>query len=185
MFEDVDRPEAPAAVPRWLRGVERAVALATAALLGSLVCITVIDVAGRYLMNRPLAGAAEWVELAMGLMIFGGMFQAAARSEHIRIDLLDQVWSPAALHRLLNLARFASAGLLAFLGWRLWGKGREMAEFADVSSYLGVPLAPIAFTMTAACILAALAYVLDSSGAAVAVNASTNAATLDPEGENA
>jgi len=184
MFEDVNRPEAAAHLPRWLRRLERTVALATAALLGSLVCITVIDVAGRYLLNRPLAGAAEWVELAMGLMIFGGMFQAAARSEHIRIDLLDQVWSSAALHRLLVFGRFASAGLLVFLGWRLWGKGREMAEFADVSSYLGVPLAPIAFTMAAGCILAALAYLFDPSSDAALVGGSTDAAP-GPKGKNA
>lgn len=161
MFEGVDHPEPPAAVPRWLRWIEGAIALATAALLGSLMCITVIDVVGRYVMNRPLAGAAEWAELAMGLMIFGGMFQAATRSEHIRIDLLDHVWSPAAMRYVLGFARVASAALLAFVAWRLWGKGRELAEFGDLSSYLGVPLAPIAFAMAAACVLAALAYVLE------------------------
>lgn len=185
MFGDAggqwDGPAASAAVPRWLRRVERAVALATAALLVSLMLITVADVLGRYAFNRPLAGAAEWAELAMGLMIYGGLFQAATRSEHIRIDLLDHLWRPAVMRYVTSLCRIAAALLLLFMAWRLWVKGRELAEFGDVSSYLGVPLGPMAFAMAAAAVLAAIAYVFEARSAYAAAE-SALLPRLDPPG---
>ena len=158
MFEGVGASEAGDGVPRGLRWVEGTVSVITAVLLASLMLITEVDVVGRYALNRALAGAAEWTELALGLMILGGIFQAAARSEHIRIDLLDHLWGPARLRLLTAFSHVLSGLLLLFIAWRLWAKARELAQFGDVSAYLGVPLAPLAYVMAGLAVLAAVAY---------------------------
>lgn len=178
MFEGVGASEAANSVPRGLRWVERAVSLGTAVLLLSLMLITVIDVVGRYALNRPLAGAAEWTELAMGLMILGGIFQAAARSEHIRIDLFDHVWGPARLRLLTASAHLLSGLLLLFIAWRLWAKARELALFGDISAYLGVPLAPLAYVMAGLAALGAVAYAFQTRAATARAPANAN----QPEG---
>lgn len=146
--------------PRWLRRSDAGVSVATALLLASLMVITVIDVVGRYAFNRPLSGAAEWIELAMGLMIFGGIFQAGMAGEHIRIDLLDKAWSRGARRVVDAIARLASMAVLLFVAWRLWSKAQELRGFGDVSSYLGVPLAPLGYVMAVACALTATVYLL-------------------------
>ncbi|MGD9944182.1 MAG: TRAP transporter small permease [Burkholderiaceae bacterium] len=163
MMRDHDRatPETTG-LPRWLLGIERVVSWITAALLASLVLLTVVDVGGRYGFNHPLAGTAEWIELAMAWMIFGGFFQAATRSEHIRIDLLDHLWGPAALRRVQSFGYGVSALALLFIAWRIWIKGLELADFGDTSSYLGVPLAPMAYVMAVASALTGIVYALQS-----------------------
>ena len=135
---------------RFLGGCERGVSVITAALLALIMFITVIDTVGRYAMNRPLAGAAEWVELTMGILIFLGIFQATQHSEHIRIDLLDRFWSPMAGRLVQIVAQLASMLVMAFLAWRLWAKALDLHDFGDFSSYLNIPLAPLAGLMALA-----------------------------------
>jgi len=147
--------------PRWLQQADAAASIVTALLLASLMLITVIDVVGRYAMNRPLSGAAEWIELSMGVMIFGGFFQAGVSGEHVRIDLLDKAWSRTARRVVDAIARIVSAVVLLGVAWRLLVKAQEMSGYADVSSYLGVPLAPLACVMAAASALTALVYLLE------------------------
>ncbi len=149
--------------PGWMRGLRRTegvVAVLTAVLLASLMAITVVDVTGRYAFNHPLSGAAEWVELAMGLMIFGGIFQATVRSEHIRIDLFDKGWSPAARQIIQAIGRAVSAVVLALVTWRLLLKAADLHRYDDVSAYLGVALAPLGVIMAVAAALSAVVCLL-------------------------
>ncbi len=154
-----DLPKAPKApLLKALAGIQSAMAILSALLLLSMMAVTVVDTCGRYFLNHPVSGAAEWVELTMGIMVFAGLFQAAQCKEHVRIDLLDRYWSPAAEPVVKTIACFASMVVMLFLAWQLWNKALELHDFGDVSSYLGVPLAPVAVFMALMILLSAATY---------------------------
>jgi TRAP-type C4-dicarboxylate transport system permease small subunit len=133
-----------AAVDRWvLRPVEAVVTL----LIFAIMALTVVDVVGRYLFNAPVKGSIEAIELMLGVLIYMAIPLASARAEHIRIDLLDYLLGPRARRVQRLIGNAASAAVMAFLAWRLYERGAQFAKFRDDSSHLGVPLAPVAWTM--------------------------------------
>jgi len=136
----------------------------SALLLVLMMGVTVVDTFGRYLFNHPLSGAAEWVELAMGVIVFAGMFQAAQHGEHVRLDLLERFWSPAVRRFFGASASVLSLIIMLLLSWQLWGKVAELHAFGDVSAYLGVPLVPVGGFMLAMALSSAAVYLVQVCG---------------------
>lgn len=130
------------------------------ALLLAIMATTVIDVLGRYIVNRPLSGAIEITELTLGVMIFAGVALAAARGEHVRVDLLDSLLGQRWLRASTLFGSLISCLVAAFLAWRLFYRAQDFAKFNDVSSHLGVPLAPLAYGMAALAAIAAVTFVV-------------------------
>ena len=56
--------------------------------LVAMTLLTTVDVVGRYFLNRPLAGAFELTELAMGAMVFFSLPLVTLRREQVTVDLL-------------------------------------------------------------------------------------------------
>lgn len=113
------------------------------ALLVLMMLVTVVDVAGRYLLNAPLPGAFEMTQFLMAAIVYAGLPRVSQKDGHITIDLLDSV-TPRGLRPLRDLAIHAVC-LAAFgvLAWRLWLLAGEAAEWGDITQYLRWPLAPI------------------------------------------
>lgn len=129
--------------------LETALRLFVALVAFLLMAITCIDVAGRYGFNAPLPGAAELSELALGLLVFGALPLVTARREHVTVDLLELAFG-SRLQQLQRLvALVTSLVALALMTWQLWVRAGKLAQYADTSSYLGIPLAPVAWFMSA------------------------------------
>lgn len=123
------------------RLVEGLVALA----LLLMMVITVLDVIGRYVINRPLPGATELVQYAMVSAIFIALPLITARREHISVSLIDGLFG--ARGRRWHRATIAaiSAVVLVFVSWKLWEHARMLATNRDVIGFLNLPVAPAAF----------------------------------------
>lgn len=154
----------PSVLSWTLTCIQRVTAFVSALLLVMMMGVTVIDTIGRYFFNRPLAGAAEWVELTMGLIVFAGMFQAAHHGEHVRLDLLDQFWPSWAEQFIKAVSGIISMVIMLLLASQLGGKVAELREFNDVSAYLGLPLAPLGVFMIVMIILCAAVYLTQVCG---------------------
>lgn len=139
--------DAPPAPPMW--PFLRVVALAAGVVLMGMMLLTGVDVIGRYFFNIPVPGSAEATEFMLALIVFAGLPVAAARREHIQIDLIDHVL-PAWLLRWQRVFGFTMAGIVvAFMGWRLLLRGNELHRLADRSSHLDLPTAGFAWFMAA------------------------------------
>lgn len=139
---------------RLWRNVERALEAIMAIFLLSMALITVIDVVGRYLLNAPLTGGYEIVQYLMALSVFASLPLATRAENHLTVSLVtDQLtgWARRG-HRIVIL--IVSALSLAFITWRLAEQAAALASRGTLSGSLGLPLAPIAWTMT---VLAGLA----------------------------
>lgn len=133
------------AIWRWLeRGLEAVISLCLIAMTG----ITVVDVAGRYLLNAPLKGGYEISEMMMGLTVFAALPLAARAENHLAIGLLtDRLTGEARrLHRIVIL--IVSVAALAFIAWRMGVQADILARARSASGSLQLPLWPVARAMS-------------------------------------
>lgn len=148
----------------------RTLGVMLAAVPLAMVAVTCLDVIGRR-FDRPLPGAIEIIELLMGVLVFGALPLVTAERGHVTVALFDERLAPRLRWWRDRVVALVSAAVLAVIGWRLVAKAVELAGFGDRSTYLGVPLAPLAFFMAAMAAVAALALLRDAFAPAAAAPA--------------
>lgn len=114
-------------------------------MLISMMMLTIVDVVGRYLMNRPLIGATEMTELLLAAIIFVGLPAASLDDEHITVDFIS-ARTPRSVEPFRRaLIAIISAGVLGVVCWRLWLVGDNLAGYGAVTDSLDIPVAPVAY----------------------------------------
>lgn len=74
-------------------GLQRLFRLIAMVALAGLVLITAVDVIGRVLFDAPLGFAYELIGILLGLSVYSGLISVNFTDDHIRIDLLEGVWT--------------------------------------------------------------------------------------------
>lgn len=157
------QPEPPVPTNTHLSAIAQTVAGACAAIsLASIMFLMLIDVTGRYLFNAPIPGAAEIIELAMGITVFAALPLVTARNEHIKLDYLSQA-ARGRVHALINaLATCISVAGMGLLAWRITDKALTVARYGDTTPFLKIPIAPIALFIALCAAVSALIFVLQA-----------------------
>jgi len=111
-----------------------------AGLVGvAMMAITVIDVAGRALANRPLFGAFEAVELMMAVIVFLALPAVTWQRDHVVVTVVYERL-PRRLQSLSTaLGEIAAAVTCGVLSWRAWLYGERLFTVGERSLELGVP----------------------------------------------
>lgn len=112
-----------------------------------MMALTFVDVAGRYLFNAPLGGAKELTEVLLALMVFGAAPLVVATRNHITTALFESALKGGVLKVRNAVIAIVSALCCGVLAWRLWTQAVAMAELKGGTPLLGVPLAPIFYSM--------------------------------------
>src|SRR5690606_32346129 len=123
------------------------------------------DVAGRYLFNSPIPGAAEIIELAMGITVFAAFPLVTARREHIHLDYL--IKALAGRTRTLTealIATISTAGM-GLLAWRIGVKAASIAEYGDTTPFLRIPIGPIAYFVALCAFVTAIIFLFHALSA--------------------
>ena len=121
----------------------------------TLVSLTLADVIGRNAFNAPIQGAFEITQILMAALIFTAMPSVCVRSEHVAIDFVDRVVPKRVLKILVRFAALLTGICMAVLAWRLFLMGRAFANDGHITSYLLLPVAPVAYYIATAAALAA------------------------------
>ena len=130
--------------------------------LASIMFLMLIDVTGRYLFNAPLPGAAEIIELAMGVCVFAALPLVTASNEHIRLDYLSNA-ARGRVQALTNaLVATISTGGMGLLAWRIVDKALSIARYGDTTPFLKIPMAPIALFIALCAIASALIFLMQA-----------------------
>ncbi|HEX7439296.1 MAG TPA: TRAP transporter small permease [Caldimonas sp.] len=119
----------------------------SASVLFAMMLVTAVDVAGRYLFNKPLAGGFELTELMLAALIYCGLPLVSKRREHIVIDTFDVFMSKRVKRSLDVVADIVCSATLAGIGWLIFRRAVRVAEYGDTTSVLTLPLAPVAYLM--------------------------------------
>jgi TRAP-type C4-dicarboxylate transport system permease small subunit len=134
--------------------LQRALGLALALILFSMMTLTFIDVIGRYFFSSPVPGAFELTQLGIGLLVFTALPLATASDEHVTITILDGN-VPAALTRWqIIVADLFSAVVLVVLGWRMFRHGEQLGSYNETTTFLHIPFAPFVYVMSVMAIAA-------------------------------
>lgn len=115
---------------------------ASSIALGLLMFLTVADVLGRYLFNRPVPGTFELTEMSMVLIVFLALGLAQHHKEHISLDLAYTNFSPRqkkVTDVFVDLVNFAVVGAIT---WQLYEYAARMLEGNYTTAVLGLPIHP-------------------------------------------
>jgi TRAP-type C4-dicarboxylate transport system permease small subunit len=123
-----------------------------------LALVTVTDVIGRYLFNRPLLGALELSELLMVFLAFACFAYTELHNGHVEIDMLVNRFSPRGRALCEGFAALLSTGLWGAIAWRTALQAKKVYAMGETTSNLLLPVSP--FIWTAAVGSAAFALVL-------------------------
>lgn len=126
----------------------------------AIVLLTVLDTGLRYLVNRPIAGSNEMVEILLSFLIMLALPICTINRVHVRVDLLDNLLGSLGC-KLADLFT-GSLGIiiLYFLSERCWRKAKDALEFGDATIFLNFPQWPMYMAISAATAIVALILLL-------------------------
>ena len=146
---------APAGSDPLLRAARTILGSVAALLIFVMMAITVADVFGRYLLNRPIPGAFEVTEISLAIVIFVALPLVTLENGHIIVSLITERISARAQRIQGFVAAAISAVVLVMIAWRLLRHGIQLTSYGDVTIFLRLPKGPLAFIMAALTVLAA------------------------------
>ncbi|TMV08945.1 TRAP transporter small permease [Ruegeria sediminis] len=113
---------------RALYRLEQALGLVSGLFVFGLMLLAVYSVGGRNLMNEPVRGYVDWIEVAMPFIAIAGISYAQRDGGHIRMDILVG----ALKGRALWIVEFFSTLLILLLVVLLiWGSWAHFARSFD------------------------------------------------------
>jgi TRAP-type C4-dicarboxylate transport system permease small subunit len=149
----------------WLRALERALAVVPALILLAMMLLTFANVVLRYVFRTPVSGAFELMSYMMAVLVFLSLVLVTARTEHVRISVIDG-FLPRRLRQVRAvLFNLAMAGLAAGLAWRFWLHAQRPRVKTEVTQMYHLPIGRLIEFMAVCTGLCALLFL----AAAVAV----------------
>jgi TRAP-type C4-dicarboxylate transport system permease small subunit len=130
---------------------------AAAGVLVVLTMITVANILGRALFNRPVPGTIELTEMLMVLIVYMGFGYAEHQGDHISVDLLYERSGRTARLGLTVLNGLVGFFVMGLVAWQLYQYAGVLSGGGYESSILKVPQAPLALIAVGATVVFVLA----------------------------
>lgn len=138
--------------------------MAAAVLIFALMMLTLFDVIGRNILNRPVRGATELTEIGLVLLSFLLFPLVAVQQRHIVADVADVFQSRILDALQLLLTAGLGSGFFALIAWRMWLMAERSARYQDVTASLGIAIAPILYVVAVLAGFGALCFLLPLRG---------------------
>jgi TRAP-type C4-dicarboxylate transport system permease small subunit len=104
-----------------------------------MMLLTVADVALRTLVNRPIQGTYDLIQLGLACTIYIALPAVFLRDEHLVVDVIDHLTGKRVVRVLDWIGAAVSLGVLALMFWQMVPLARDMQEFGDVTADLSIP----------------------------------------------
>ncbi len=160
-------PEDPDALPAGggplFRWPERLLDLAGGAALVFLMALTVADALMRSLLNRPILGGGDLVQVTLVVVVAASIPLSIAAGRAIAIDALVALLPEGARRVLLRATSAVSALALGYLAWRCHLNAGEAATFGETTMLLQIPFGPFYRALSIAFGLAAFLFVVEAT----------------------
>lgn len=112
--------------------LKKSVDAACALLLGVIAALAFFQVIARYILGY----STPWSEELLRLLFVWLALLGAARTVHMRVDMLEQAVGPLMRRGLVLLQALIAAGLLALLIWH----GLTLIELTSYDRYTALPV---------------------------------------------
>jgi TRAP-type C4-dicarboxylate transport system permease small subunit len=129
--------------------------------LFAMMCLTIADVAGRYIFNKPILGAYELTEFMVLVLIFSFLGYTQAHKSHVAVDLFI-VFFPSKFKMVIEiLNHLACLAIMILITWMGFEKAIEMMESGESSPNLTLPSYPFVFFLVIGCGVLAIEFIKD------------------------
>ena len=129
--------------------------------LFAMMCLTMADVGGRYLFNRPILGVFEITEFMVLVLIFSFLGYTQARKSHVSVDLFMMLF-PKKLKVLIEIFNhLACLVIMALIAWMGVDKALELMEVGEASPNLAFPTYPFVFFLVLGCAIMCIEFIRD------------------------
>ena len=115
-----------------LRAVRRLIDFVCAAILAGIAALAFFQVVARYFLGL----STPWSEELLRLLFVWLVLLAAARTAHLRVDMLEQAAGPAARRFLIAFGAAVGAALLSLMIWH----GFDLVDLTTYDRYTALPL---------------------------------------------
>ena len=132
-----------------------------AIVLFTLMGLTAVDVACRYLFNAPILGVFEITEFMVLIVIFSFLATSQSHKSHVAVDLMIELL-PKRIQRYIDLFNHAICLILmGLITWQGIVRAFELKEVGEASPNLQIPDYPFVFFMVLGCLAMCFEYVKD------------------------
>lgn len=118
----------------------RSVALIGGLMLFAIMFLVTLSVFFRYVLNQPILGDQELVEIGMAVVVMMAMPYAAYQGAHIRVDILDERLGERGRFLGDAFARALSCYVLLLLIRKTWDKTLDAWKYNDVTNMIEIPV---------------------------------------------
>jgi TRAP-type C4-dicarboxylate transport system permease small subunit len=105
-----------------------------------MMCSTCVDVALRFLFNKPIRGAYDIVEACLVVFVFHGMSASFFARKNIVIDVIDSIVAPRVERVLVRLSDVVSIGLLVLIAVAMITPASQAYDYGDRKLELGLQI---------------------------------------------
>lgn len=130
------------------KAIERGLGSLAALSLFLMMLVTFVDVMSRNLLNAPILGSTEMVEVLLAIMVFMAFPLVSWQEENICVDLLDNYFPSrwiSVRQIIINLICACSLILVAATNWKLAGRS---LEYEEVTEILELPLGYVTYLIS-------------------------------------
>lgn len=126
-----------------------------------MMCLTIADVAGRYLFNSPILGAFELTEFLVLILIFSFLAYAQSHKAHINVDLF-MMFFPKKLRNIIELFNhIACLAIMILITWTGLENALEIMDAGEASPNLALPSYPFVFFLVLGCAVMCIEFIKD------------------------
>lgn len=118
----LDRQEPP---PSWKTCLKEPDIVTGQVILLVIVALTSMQVVARYVFNSPFNWPEELSTILLVWMTFIGATALTRRNDHIRVELIGEIFGPGAerwFDVVFDIATLVFLGFIAYGGWQLIGQ---------------------------------------------------------------
>ncbi len=117
-------------IDQALEAIEIRLALVSGLAVFGLMLLAVVSVTGRNLLNFPVPGYVDWIEITMPLIAFMGISYTQRNGGHIRMDILIGKLKGRAMWAVELFSVLVMLVLVLFLIWGSWAHFARSFDFA-------------------------------------------------------
>ena len=115
------------------------------ALLGGIVLFAImilvsVAVFFRYVLNQPILGNQELVEIGMAVVVMLAIPYTSLKGQHIRVDIFDNMLGDAGRFFCDLVSRSIGVFVLYLLVQKAWDKALDAYEYEDVTNMIEIPV---------------------------------------------
>lgn len=134
--------------------------VAAVGLIG-MMGLTVADVIGRRLFDKPITGSFDAVSLIGLLIVATAMALTQVKRGHVSVDFLVQKLNFKPRTILLGITYLVGAFLFGLIAWQGLKYGNALLARGEVSQTVKIPLAPFAYVISFSCLMLCLVLIVD------------------------